>query len=158
MNQITIQPTSSPLLPPTDPAAIPPDLWPKYATINAHTGRGRDWVAVADLSEMYGVPLDPPEYWQIYRLKPRGHETIHLYADTFYRVRLAGQHFGLYIDSSGGINYLTKKAFDRELDRRYRDGAKDVNLECGGDWAGDPFSNCIPEANLGESRFWLDPQ
>jgi hypothetical protein len=158
MNDSTTQPPSPTLTPPTGPAATSPDLWPKYATINAHTGRGRDWIAFIGLSARYGLPLDPPEYWQIYRLKAAGHETVHLHSDTFYRVRLAGQHFGLYIDSDGQIQYLTKKAFERELDRRFRDGVEIVELNCGGDWNGDPFSRSIPNANLGESRFWLDQQ
>jgi hypothetical protein len=63
----------------------------------------------------------------------------------------------LYIDAEGQINYFTKKAFERELDRRFRDSVKTVDLRCGGDWSGDPFCRTIPEANLGESRFWLAP-
>jgi hypothetical protein len=69
INQSTSQPTSPGVLPPADPAATFPNLWPKYAVINAHTGRGRDWIALIGISARYGVPLDPPEYWQIYRLK-----------------------------------------------------------------------------------------
>ena len=90
-------------------------------------------------------------------MKPCGHETIELLAGSFYRARIGGLHFGLYIDADVGINYLTKKAFIRELDRRYRDGVKTVDLSCDGDdWSKDPFCRCIPVANLGESRFWLD--
>jgi hypothetical protein len=157
MNPSTIQPTSPATLPPTGPAATSPDLWPKYATINAHTGRGRDWIAFVGLSARYGVPLDPPENWQLYRLKAAGHETILLHADTFYRAKIGGQHFGLYIDSDGQIHYFTKKRLLRELDRRYRYGVKEVDLECDGDWSDDLFCRSIPDANLGESRFWLDP-
>jgi hypothetical protein len=119
---------------------------------------GRDWVGLVDLSPLYGVPKDPPEFWRIYRFKARGHETIELFAGTFYRVRIGGLHFGLYIDAEGNIHCLTKKAFLRELDRRYRDGVRTVDLICDGDWANDPFSKSIPAANLGESRYWLDPQ
>jgi hypothetical protein len=128
----------------------------QYATINAHTASGRDWVAYVDLIPRYGVPLDPPECWKIYRLKPRGHEIIELFAGSFYRARIGGLHFGLYIDAEGNIHCFQKKAFERELDRRYRDGVKTVDLTCDGDWSKDPFSNGIPAANLGESRFWLD--
>jgi len=91
-------------------------------------------------------------------MKPRGHETIELFARTFYRARIGGKNYGMYIDSDGEINYFTKQAFLRELDRRYRDCVKDVDLSCDGDWGKDPFSRSIPAANLGESRYWLDPQ
>jgi hypothetical protein len=158
MNQSTIQPPSPTLPPPTDPADSPPGIELKYAVINAHTGKGHDWVAIVDLSRQYGVPLNPPEFWQIYRQKARGHETILLSAQTFYRAKIGGKQFGMYIDSDGQINYFTKKAFERELDRRYRDSLKDVDLRCDGDWSNDAFCRTIPEANLGESRFWLGPQ
>ena len=158
MTTSTTQPASPAILPPTDAAESSPNRGPKYAVINAHTAPGRDWVAIVHLSGKHGVPLDPPEYWRIYRLKGRGHETILLDARTFYRARIGGLHFGLYIDDGGEINYFTKKAFERELDRRFRDCVKEVDLSCGGDWSSDPFSKSIPAANLGESRFWLDPQ
>jgi hypothetical protein len=154
----TTQSASSAALPPTDAAKSSPNGGLKYATINAHTAPGRDWIGLVDLSPLYGVPKDPPEYWKIYRLKPRGHETIELFAGTLYRARVGGLHFGLYIDADGNIHCFQKKAFLRELDRRYRDGAKTVDLTCSGNWSKDPFSRSIPVANLGESRFWLDPQ
>jgi len=82
---------------------------------------------------------------------------IQLHANEFYRAKIGGQNFGLYIDAGGGINYFTKQNFLREVDRRFRDCLKTVDLECDGDWIGDPFSRSIPAANLGESPFWLEP-
>jgi hypothetical protein len=158
MTNSTPQPASTAVLPPTDAAEHLPPLGLQYATINAHTAPGRDWIAIIDLSPRCGVALDPPEFWRIHKLKPRGHETIELFAGTFYRARIGGLHFGLYIDSDGNINYFTKQAFHRELDSRFRDGVKTVDLSCDGDWSKDPFSNSIPVASLGESRYWLDPQ
>jgi hypothetical protein len=158
MNQSTIQPPTPAIIPPTDQTVTASRVGLQYVTINADTTKeGGDWIANVGLSTRYGMVGCETEFWQFYRLKGGCHLTTDLIADEFYRVRLASQHFGLYIDSSGGINCFTKKAFERELDRRFRDCVKDVNLECDGDWAGDPFSNCIPEANLGESRSWLDP-
>lgn len=158
MTNSTTQSASSAALPPTAAAENLPVGGPKYAVINAHTAPGRDWVAYVDLSGQYGVPKDPPEFWKVYRLKPRGHETIELLAGTFYRARIGGLHLGLYIDADGNIHYFQKKAFERELDRRFRDCVKDVDLSCDGDWGKDPFSRSIPGANIGESRFWLDSQ
>ena len=158
MTNSTTQPASPALRPPPDPTDSSRNRGLQYAVINAHTARGRDWIAYVDLSPLYGVSKDPPEYWKIYRMKPRGHETIELFARTFYRAKIGGLHFGLYIDAGGEINYFTKKAFDRELDRRFRDCVKEVDLSCDGDWSKDPFSRSIPAANLGESRWWLDPQ
>ena len=156
MTNSTTQTASPATLPQPAPAANLPNGGLKYAIINAHTAPGRDWVGLVDLSPLYGVPKDPPEFWRIYRFKARGHETIELFAGTFYRVRIGGLHFGLYIDAEGNIHYFTKQAFQRELDRRYRDGAEAVDLTCDGDWSKDPFCRSIPVANLGEGRFWLD--
>jgi hypothetical protein len=61
----------------------------------------------------------------------------------------------MYIGVGGEINYFTKKAFTRELDRRFRDGVGTVELNCDGDWADDPFTKSIPAANIGENRQWL---
>jgi hypothetical protein len=158
MTNSTTQSALPAVLPPTAAAESSPRVGLQYAIINAHTAPGRDWVSVVDLSPLYGVPKDPAEYWRIYRMKARGHETIELFARTFYRARIGGLHFGLYIDSGGNINYFTKQAFLRELDRRYRDGVRAVDLSCEGDWANDPFCRSVSAANLGESRFWLDPQ
>jgi len=111
MPNSTIQPASRATLPPTDPAENSPRVGLKYAVINAHTARGRDWVGVVDLNPLHGVPKDLPEYWKIFRLKPRGHETIDLFARTFYRARIGGLHFGLYVDVDGNIHCFQKKAF-----------------------------------------------
>ena len=158
MNESTIQPSSPALPSPTDPSEHAPVGELKYAVINAHTGWALDWVAVVGASKYYGVPKDLPEFWQVYRLKAAGHETILLDADTFYRARIGGMHFGLYIDAGGEIHCLHKKAFERELNRRYQDGAKTVELTCEGNWNNDSFCRSIPIGNLGESRWWLDPQ
>ncbi len=159
MTNSTIQPASPAALPPIVPAPeSSPTGGPKCVVINAHTAPGRDWVAIIDLSPLCGAPLDPPVFWRIHKSKPRGHETIELFAGVFYRAKIGGQHFGLYIDAEGSIHYFRKKAFERELDRRFRDCVKDVDLSCDGDWSKDPFSRSIPAANLGESRWWLDPQ
>jgi len=64
MTNSTIQPASPAALPPTDAAEISPSSGPKYAVINAHTARTRDWLAYVDLSPLLGVPLDPPEFWK----------------------------------------------------------------------------------------------
>jgi hypothetical protein len=66
-------------------------------------------------------------------------QTIELAPDQFYRARIGGKHFGLYVDGDGRIHYFTQNSFFRELDRRYRDGVSDVDLNCDGDWSGDPF-------------------
>jgi len=132
-----------------------PGIETKYAVINATIKRGGDWVAGFGLSEFAGVPRDPPEYWRSQKMNPGGPKTVELAPDQFYRVRLGGNHFGLYIDADGGINYFTKSSFFRELDRRYRDCVADVDLSCDGDWAGDPFSNRVPEERLGENKLWL---
>jgi hypothetical protein len=92
MNNSTSQQKSYDWLQSSDPAESPTGIELKYAVINAHTGPGRDWVAIVDLSARYGVPIDPPEFWQIYRLKASGHETILLSADTFYRAKIGGEH------------------------------------------------------------------
>jgi hypothetical protein len=68
---------------------------------------------------------------------------------------LGGKHFGLYIDLDGGIHCFTKTSFFRELDRRYRDCEKDVDLRCDGGWENDPFSSSVREERLGENKFWL---
>ncbi len=61
----------------------------------------------------------------------------------------------MYIDADGQINYLPKRAFERELDRRFRDRVQTVDLGFDGDWADDPFTKSIPAANIGENRQWL---
>jgi hypothetical protein len=78
MTNSTTQPAPAAALPPLDPTERSPNGGPKYAVINAHTAPLRDWVAYVDLSPLYGVPKDPAEYWRIYRMKARGHETIHI--------------------------------------------------------------------------------
>jgi len=88
-------------------------------------------------------------------MKSGGPQTIELAPDQFYRARLGGKHFGMYIDADGGINYFTKTSFFRELDRRYRDGEKEVDLRCDGDWSNNLFSRSIPQERLGENRQWL---
>jgi hypothetical protein len=155
MNESTIHPLSPTLLQILGPAFTEPGIELKYAVINATLKKGGDWVAIVGLSVRCGVVVGVAEFWQYYRLKAGGPQTIDLFADEFYRAKIGGQHFGLYIDSDGQINYFTKKAFERELDRRYRDCVRVVDLECGGDWSNDPFSRSIPEANLGELRYWL---
>ncbi len=102
----TTQPASPALRPPPDPTDSSRNRGLQYAVINAHTARGRDWIAYVDLSPLYGVSKDPPGFWKVYRMKPRGHETIELFARTFYRARIGGLHFGLYIDSDGEIKYF----------------------------------------------------
>jgi len=133
MANSTPQPASTAVLPPTDAAEHLPHLGVQYAVISAHTAPGRDWVAVVNLSPLYGVPKYPPEYWRIYRLRGRGHETIELFAGTFYRARIEGLHFGMYVDVEGEINYFQKKAFERELGSRFRDDAKTIGFTCNGD-------------------------
>jgi hypothetical protein len=157
MNESTIPQPSPSLLQLLGPAFTEEGVELKYATINATVRKGGDWVAVVALSARYGMAGGVPEYWQYCRLRGNGPQTMDLVADEFYRARLGGQQFGLYIDSDGQINYLSKRTFERELGRRFRDRERTVDLECG-DWASDPFSKSIPAANLGESRYWLDPQ
>jgi len=71
------------------------------------------------MSQRFGVVSDQPECWQLYYVKSAaGPQTIDLAPDGFYRARLAGQHFGVYVGSDGGIHYLQKADFKRELDRR----------------------------------------
>ena len=93
MNELTIQQVSPAVLPPIESAQSLPLGELRYAVINARTGRCLDWVAVVGMSKYYGVPKDPLEFWQVYRLRATGHETILLDAQTFYRARLfSGQH------------------------------------------------------------------
>jgi hypothetical protein len=47
-------------------------------------------------------------------MKAAGHETFDLVARQFYRLRLGGLHFGLYIGADGQIHYFQKQAFLRE--------------------------------------------
>ena len=155
MNHSTTPPPSTAVLSPTVPHGYVPGIETKYAVINTTIKRGGDWIASFGMSEHADVPRDPPEYWRSQRMKSGGPQTIELAPDQFYRVRLGGKHFGLYIDADGKIHYFTKNSFFRELERRYRDCVKDVDLTCDGDWSGDPFSRCIPEERMGENKLWL---
>jgi hypothetical protein len=90
MGNSTIQQESIDWLQSLDPATeTSSGVELKHATINAHTGPGRDWVAVIGLGQLYGLPLDPPKFWQIYRQKARGHETSSLAPTLFIVRRLA---------------------------------------------------------------------
>jgi hypothetical protein len=135
--------------------ALPP-RWARYAVINVRIARGRDWLAYIDTSERYGVIAGPPEYWQLNYVKGRGGpQTVDLAPDAFIRARLGGQQFGIYIDVVGQIHCLPKKAFERELDCRFRDRVKTVDLSYDADdWIGDPFRRDFPTARLGE----VDPE
>jgi len=153
-----------PTTPPPSPIALSltvsqshaPSVAPQDAVTNATIERGGDWVAGVGMSKRFGVIADQPEYWQLYYVKSAGGpQTILLAPDCFYRARIGGRHFGMYVDADGEINYLQKAYFKRELDRRFRDCAKTVDLTCDGDWSQDPFSNRIPEERLGENKLWL---
>jgi len=155
MNESTIEPPSLLLLSPKAPHRHVPGIEAKYALINVTIKRGGDWIVSFGLSDFADVPRDPPEYWRSQRIKSGGPRTIELAPDQFYRARIGGSHFGLYIGADGRINYLQKKSFFRELERRYRYGENDVDLVCDGDWEKDPFSNGIAEERLGENKLWL---
>jgi hypothetical protein len=147
MKETTSQKTLPNWLEPEETAAATLHQGPRDAVINAHIGRGRDWVAYVAIA----VPRPAPrQYWQDYPIKGCGRsKTILLAARCFYRARIGGQHFGVYISQEGHIHYFTQKDFLRELDCRFRQGIETVDFTCSGDWIGDTFSPCIPVANLG---------
>jgi hypothetical protein len=155
MNQSTSPPAPSAALPPTDLAASLPHLGLNYAVINTTITKGGDWVAIVGVSQRYRVVACSAEYWQLNFLPAGGPKTILLDAHQFYRARIGGKQFGLYIDAGGNINYLQEEAFVRELDRRFRDCVREVDLSCDGDWTADPFSRSIPAAHIGENQRWL---
>lgn len=82
------------------------------------------------MSKYAGVPEEPPEYWEIQGMKSGSPQTILLAPDRFYIARINGKQFGLYVDAEGEIYYLTNSGFFCELNRRYRDCVKDVDLNC----------------------------
>jgi hypothetical protein len=147
----------TPLLSPEPAVAFDETSFPNYAVINATLRKGHDYVALVFLSEPYGVPENAPEYWQLFRMRGSDtRRTIELAPDFFFRARLSGKQFGIYVDMEGRINCMPERMFNRELDRRFRDCVMAVNLTWDeSDWAGDRFSKQVPQEHIGEAPFTL---